>query len=134
VSSNDPEAVVKLKGKLELLEQQRETIKAREHSAWELSNLGATIRSTKQRIEELKRTATLKPNADIRGQGFIVREDVKDNRIHVVFDERPPRETCQVMRQNGFKWSPSRGAWVRMLNNNGRHAAEYVIMTLAKED
>ena len=54
IYSDDPKAIEKLKEKLERLENQRNSIKAREHEKWELTNIGATIRETKKRIERLE--------------------------------------------------------------------------------
>ena len=31
---------------------------------------------------------------------------------------------------NGFKWSPKNSAWQRLLNDNGRRAAEYIVKQL----
>jgi len=31
-----------------------------------------------------------------------------------------------MLRRYGWKWSPTRTAWVRMLNNAGRASAQYV--------
>lgn len=54
IYSDDPQAIIKLKEKLERLENEKASIKAREHSTWELTNIGATIRETKKRIERLE--------------------------------------------------------------------------------
>lgn len=39
-----------------------------------------------------------------------------------------------MLKRNGFKWSPSRGAWVRQLNNAGIYAASQVRKVLDRED
>lgn len=54
IYNDDPNAILKLKEKLEKLENQRASVKAREHQTWELTNIGATIRETKLRIERLE--------------------------------------------------------------------------------
>ena len=40
IYSDDPQAIIKLKEKLERLENEKASIKAREHSTWELTNIG----------------------------------------------------------------------------------------------
>ena len=51
IYNDDPNAIGKLKDKLEYLERQRELIKADEgHATWQLQNIGARIRETKRRI------------------------------------------------------------------------------------
>lgn len=54
-------------------------------------------------------------------------ENKEDNRIWFMFDEKPSRAVCEIMRKYGFKWSPSREAWVRMLNESSRYNVERAI-------
>ena len=54
ISLDDPRAIEKLQDKLDRLEHERENIKARPHSTWELQNIGAEIRRIKKRIEQIK--------------------------------------------------------------------------------
>ena len=42
------------------------------------------------------------------------------------FDGKPDEATRALLKANGFRWSPSQGAWQRMLNDNGRYAAQKV--------
>ena len=51
---DDPEAADLLTKKLNRLLLERDQIKARDHKTWELSNLGATIRIVKQKLETLE--------------------------------------------------------------------------------
>ena len=171
ISSDDPEAVRKLKDKLASLEETRklwkrvnaahraylknpasldtsdlpearkDVIRTYEPAySWEphpvapyqLTNLGANIRRIRERIEELQDTETAPERDPIRGDGFQVTEDREENRIRFEFDERPPRETCQLMRRYGFKWNRRLVAWTRHLNNAGRHAAQEVVRKLGE--
>lgn len=92
-------------------------------------NTSANIRRVKQRIEELEAAAARPEAEDIEGDGFTIEEDKDDCRIRFYFDERPDRETCRLMRHNGFKFSRANMAWQRLLNDNGRRAA----LSVAKE-
>ena len=47
-------------------------------------------------------------------------------------DGKPDEQTRAELKSWGFKWAPSQGAWQRMLNDNGRYAAEQVRKTLDK--
>lgn len=173
ISSDDPEAVVQLKKKVERLEAQRDFRKKlnkvfRKHKGdwerigpemgmtpkqvqgwkdamaqihwekmpvpgYELTNLGARIRDAKKRIENLAAEAARPEAKPVEGAGWRIHEDHDDNRIWVTFDKKPPKEVTKEMRFQGFKWSPSRSAWVRQLNNAGRHAAERVATELSKK-
>lgn len=90
---------------------------------FQLTNNAATIRRVKLRINQLTAEAARTVSADIEGNGFTVSEHKEDNRVWVTLTEKPQREVCQIMRTYGFKWSPTRCAWVRMLNAAGREAA-----------
>jgi len=97
--------------------------------AYVLQNLGANIRRVKGRIEELQ-VAEERPEAEpVEGDGFTIEEDKDDCRIRFYFDERPDRETCRLMRRNGFKFSRANLAWQRLLNAGGRYAC----LSVAKE-
>ena len=100
------------------------------YAPFELSNNNANIRRIEQRISEIEQAADTEPVEDIEGDGWTLREDVDENRVMFEFDGKPPAETRQVLKGHGFKWSPSRVAWVRMLNNAGRFAAQRVTAAL----
>ena len=89
-----------------------------------LTNLGANIRSVKQRIESLRKEAARVPSSSVSGNGWEIHEDQDDNRIHIHFDAKPNQEVRAFLKKNGWRWSPSRNAWVRQLNNASRYAAK----------
>ena len=45
--------------------------------------------------------------------------NAEENRIQVLFDEKPDDEIRRELKSNGFKWAPSKNAWQRHLNENG---------------
>jgi hypothetical protein len=96
----------------------------------DLKNTGANIRRIKQRIKSLQATAEREPATPATGEGWRIEECPDDNRVRVFFDDKPPRETCKLMRQYGFKWARSVGAWQRMLNEAGCYAAQCVARKL----
>jgi len=53
IFKDDPDAIEKFNAKLERLLKEKQTIKDRPHKGWELSNIGATIRSVKKKIEQI---------------------------------------------------------------------------------
>ena len=88
--------------------------------SWWGSN--ANIRRVEQRIRELERAAAAESREE-EGQGYTYREDTEENRIMFLFPGKPDDDTRQLLKGHGFRWSPTRKAWVRMLNGRGRFAA-----------
>lgn len=140
ISSDDPDAIVKLKEKLAGLEAKREEYKAlnKKHKSegkdilpgFYLTNLGGNIRSTKQRIEQLTAKANMETKPDIIGDGFILRENKEDNRIQFIFNGKPSDEVRNTLKCSGFRWSPTSGAWQTFLTNRGRYQATRVMESL----
>ena len=75
------------------------------HAAWELTNLGATIRQAEKRIKEIERQSALTMKADAAG-GVIIEGT---EWIRVTFAERPERATLDALRSAGFQWGG--GSW-----------------------
>lgn len=62
--------------------------------------------------------------------GIKVVENAEAMRIQLIFDGKPDEETRNLLKSNGFRWSPSFGAWQRQLNNNGIYATKSVLEKL----
>jgi hypothetical protein len=54
-------------------------------------------------------------------------------RVQIVFPGKPDEATRALLKREGFRWTPSEGAWQRHLNNAGRYAARCVIDALQSE-
>lgn len=102
--------------------------------AYSLSNLGANIRRVKERIEELEAKAEEPPRAALEGRGCRIEEDQAENRIRFIFDTKPDSAVRETLKREGFRWSPTVGAWQRQLNSAGRAAAERVRATLDQDE
>lgn len=97
--------------------------------AYALTNLGANIRRLKDRVDSLARAATTQatmPPQLRTGDGYEVFEDRDENRVCFRFPNRPSAAICQALRQVGFHWNRTLGAWTRLLNNSAWHGAAYV--------
>ena len=158
ISSDDPDALEKLRKKLESLQKQQEYMKRanayyKKHQtmqgvegmddaaavhmdsyiqlnyygkkpfpSFRLENNNANIRRIKERIAGLE-----KRDSAAFGEGWVfpggsVVMNMEDNRIQVLFDEKPDEEMRGALKSNGFKWAPSKNAWQRQLNENGIRA------------
>ena len=94
--------------------------------SYSLRNNLANIRQKEQRLRELMETKR-KGSSEAEYDWCKVVEDTESMRIKIIFDEKPEQEIRGILKSNGFRWSPSAGAWQRLLNNNGRHAANRVL-------
>ena len=43
--------------------------------------------------------------------------NAEENRIQVLFDEKPDEEMRGALKSNGFKWAPSKNAWQRVFHD-----------------
>jgi len=163
VSSDDPEAIAKLRRKLASLESIQSRMKTGNtivrdrklsdaEKVAELTKLGLTealaakaltpdfagrvgfpeyalknnnaeIRRVRARIETLEAAGEAPAQEPLRGDGWLIEEDRSENRIAVRFDAIPAAEVRARLKAHGFRWSPTRGAWVRMLNMTAWYAA-----------
>ena len=90
--------------------------------SYALTNNSAEIRRLKQRIEKLP------VNQEVGFVGWTfdggeVVANSEENRLQILFDEKPDEQKRSALKGNGFKWSPSQGAWQRQLNDNAIYAA-----------
>ncbi|WP_318874486.1 hypothetical protein RWA02_32705 (plasmid) [Sinorhizobium meliloti] len=60
-----------------------------------------------------------------------IKENANIARIQLLFPGKPDGPTRRVLKANGFRWSPSQGAWQRHLNEAGRYAAQRVLKTIS---
>lgn len=101
--------------------------------SYTLANNSANIRRTRQRVEELKREAERQATADSAEKqydGFVLRENAENCRIQFIFDGKPDDKTRSLLKSYGFRWSPKETAWQRLLNENGRRAAQDILKML----
>ena len=59
-----------------------------------------------------------------------LRYDYSDERYRFIFNERPPREVIDMMKESGFKWSPSNNAWQRQITPNASYTTGRLLVKL----
>ena len=96
---------------------------------WQLSNGNASIKRCRERIEAIE-AAQNDPQDEINGEGYTYKENSEIMRVQFFFDEKPDDETRNLLKRNGFKWSPKNEAWQRQLTDNGKRAARDVMNAL----
>lgn len=85
---------------------------------YQLSNNNANMKRIELRIKELRAIAEL-VTVERQGDGFTYREDTEENRVMFIFEGKPDADMRERLKGRGFKWSPTRGAWVRQMTANG---------------
>lgn len=152
ISSDDPRALDRLKAKLAEMEAEREETKRANRLArqgklpvaenplnpasiqhvagkrkypmpgYALTNLGAEIRRTRERIETLEKRQGRAARSLKRG-GVQVVENGELNRLQIFTGSKPPKENRTWLKINGFRWARSEGAWQRLLGDAAWNAA-----------
>lgn len=81
---------------------------------YRIKNSSAQIRATEQRLAELesRRAATPHPSVDVG----VARIEQTANRVRIVFPAKPAPAMIHALKAGGFHWSPTVGAWQRMLS------------------
>ena len=135
ISSDDPEAIHKLKNKLAALEAERERVKASNKEAkkngtelapwYTLPYIGKDIKRIKGRIAQLEQIDQM-PTETIEFYGGKIISDAATNRVMILHDEKPDSVTIQTLNGYGFHWAPSAGAWVRLRNPNALRVAKKI--------
>lgn len=92
-----------------------------------LQNNNANIHRIKERIADLK---AMKENVMENIETDLYTFKQEDGRYQFVFDGKPADNVRTILKGNGFKWSPSRGAWVRQATVNARYSAKRVMQEL----
>ena len=90
-------------------------------------NETANIRRYKQKLKKLLKEkeagTTEQTEADSENNKlFTVVENKGIMRLQILFDGIPPVNIRDILKSNGFKWSPKNKAWQRQLTDNARYA------------
>lgn len=83
---------------------------------FELTNNNANIRRMKERLATISKSKTTE-SMEIEGDGVRFEDCPADNRVRLFFDGKPSDEVRAKLKKNGFRWSPSIGAWQAYRNN-----------------
>lgn len=77
---------------------------------YHISNSSQNIKSVEKRISQLEKRSQ-EVTTEVTTERYRIVDNVEDNRIQVFFTPRPNKETCRILGRNGFRWTPSIGAW-----------------------
>ena len=96
---------------------------------FKFSNNSAERRRIKRRMEMLK-SQKQRPAIDKVINGVRLFENREAGRLQLLFDGKPSKETIAKLKQGGFRWSPSQGAWQRHINQGAYNVAKHLLEKL----
>jgi len=89
---------------------------------WELSNNGATIRNTQQRIDELQKRLDAEGNENktYEVKDVKVEEDIAADRVKLFFPAKPDYDTRTYIKKHGFRFSRYNMCWQAFMSAASR--------------
>lgn len=78
------------------------------------------------------KAAKEKGNQEAENKFCKVVENADIMRLQLFFDGKPEDKVRDILKGNGFKWSPKNGCWQRQLTANAKYALSRVIKELEK--
>ena len=92
---------------------------------FELTNNSANIRRVEARIQSLS-AAKAAPVIEREGTAARLEDDPPANRIRLYFPGKPDDAVRSKLKSNGFRWSPTIGAWQAYRNHNSLSVAQQI--------
>jgi len=94
--------------------------------SYKLTNNNANINTIKKRLKTIEKTQAI-PNQTIEHEGITIEVSQDDNRVKIFFPGKPEEEKRKELKSYGFHWSPSEGAWMRMLSDTALYYAKKIV-------
>ncbi len=160
ISSDDPEAITKLKEKIAAAEENQakmrafnKCLRAKDNDGmlalgfnqaminelakpdfcgrvgfadYQMTNNNSNIHRMKERLSRLEKLSTQTTTQVKHGDITIIR-NVDENRLQIVFPDKPDDEIRKQLKSRGFRWSPTSGVWQRQLSNTAIWYAEDLV-------
>jgi hypothetical protein len=127
IHDTDPDALEKLKAKLEKEEEEHASYieynkKARKEKKtplmpYMLQNSNGRIKALRDRIAHLEKSKLKEPRRMEFDGGYAI-ENTEAGRTQIFFDSKPDAEMRTRLKSSGWHWSPSAGAWQRQMTDN----------------
>lgn len=94
-----------------------------------LRNNNANIHRVEGRLKKL-RSAKESGSQEYENRFFKVVENTELMRLQLLFDGKPDADIRDILKSNGFRWSPRNQCWQRQLTDNAKYALKQVIKGL----
>jgi hypothetical protein len=99
------------------------------YAGYKLQNNNANITRIKNRIALLEKMAA-RSTTETEINGVKVVQNAEANRVQLFFPGIPSEEVRKKLKQNGFRWCRSEGAWQRHLTPLAVNIAQYLLQSL----
>ena len=96
------------------------------HKFWQLQELC-------EKYVARKEERAGRESVEIEKDGYTIVKNFADDRLQIIYDGKPDRDTISKLKSNGFRWSPSNMAWQRQLTSNAYYAAARVVDVTVEE-
>lgn len=97
--------------------------------SFKLTNNNAEIHRLETRLRNIKAAKEAGNSEEDYGFCKLIR-NATDMRIRFIFEGKPSADVRDVLKGEGFRWSPKEKAWQRQLTRHGEWAAERVVEKL----
>lgn len=96
---------------------------------YELTSIRDKIKRTEARLAELdkRQEAADQPQEVTKFPGGEIVRNLEQNRLQIVFDDKPDEALREKLKGEAFRWSPKNNAWQRQLTQNAERAARRVL-------
>jgi hypothetical protein len=95
--------------------------------SYALTNNSANIRRLEKRLADLQQAQSdVTTEEKFPGKIRLV-DNVEDNRLQIFFPEIPSEAIRRELKNNGFRWSPTSGAWQRHRSNRATYLAKLIL-------
>ena len=91
-----------------------------------LTNNSANIRRLEKRLTAIQNAQDDETTEEQFPDGVRLVDNVEANRLQIFFPEIPPEGIRRELKRNGFRWSPTAGAWQRHRSNRATYLAKLI--------
>lgn len=86
------------------------------HKIWKVLEEDFVVKATKEGIEPM-----------FKGEGYKVIKNFDEDRIQILFDEKPSAELRKQLNSSGWNWSRRNTAWQRKITANAEYSAKTIL-------
>ena len=106
--------------------------------SYELTSNTAEMRRIIDRVIDIHsrslKAVDMDAKTDYSDYGFEVERNTDINRLQLKFPGKPDASVREVLKSNGFRWSPREGAWQRQLTGNAEYSLKRVMEKLKADN